>query len=278
LTKEEEEVLLKRGTELPGTDRFQKAKEAGVFVCRQCDAPLYLSKDRLQTHCGWPSFDDELPGAVLRRPDPNGERTEIVCARCGGHLGHLFLGERLSQKNTRHCVNSLSLSFLAAKSPEGYEKALFAGGCFWGMEYFFEREIGVVKTTVGYVGGGVVDPTYEEVCGGETGHYEAIEVLFDPEKISYEALTRLFFEIHDPTDPGGQGPDRGAQYRSALFYFTEEQRQVAEELCKRLKERGFQVATELLPAAPFYPAEEGHQGYYRRRGEMPYCHRRVKRF
>jgi len=158
------------------------------------------------------------------------------------------------------------------------EKAIFASGCFWGTQYHFDKHDGVVNTLVGYTGGTVENPTYEQVCQGNTGHREAIEIEFDPEVTSYEDLVKLFFETHDPTQTNGQGPDIGEQYTSAIYYTNEKQKEVAENLLGKLEEKGITVTTEVLPAEPFYPAEDYHQKYYEKSGGAPYCHVYIKRF
>lgn len=157
-------------------------------------------------------------------------------------------------------------------------RAIFASGCFWGTEYYFQRAKGVLSTTVGYIGGHKEKPTYKEVCTGRTGHAEATEVIYDPTQTTYEEMARLFFETHDPTQVDRQGPDVGTQYRSEIFYLDEEQKAIAESLIGQLKEKGYDVATKVTKATTFWPAEDYHQDYYNYTGKTPYCHFYTKRF
>lgn len=158
------------------------------------------------------------------------------------------------------------------------EKAIFACGCFWGAQHLFERAAGVVRSTVGYIGGHKENPTYQEVKAHTTGHAEAVEVEFDPMQTSFTELCKLFFEIHDPAQTDGQGPDIGPQYRSEIFYLNEPQKQQAEEVIALLRSKGYEVNTRLTPASTFWKAEEYHQHYYDKTGGEPYCHIRVKKF
>ena len=276
LTPVEAAVIEHKGTERPFSGQHWNRFEAGTYACRKCGAELYRSAAKFPSDCGWPSFDDEIPGAVKRLADADGERTEIVCASCGGHLGHLFLGEGFTAKDTRHCVNSVSLVFRPAAS--GLDTAYFAGGCFWGVEDAFQQEKGVKTAISGYMGGTVANPSYDQVCSGRTGHAETVKVEFDPSQVSYATLARLFFELHDPTQLNRQGPDVGSQYRSAVFYASEAQKQVAEKLIAELLARGYAVVTEVVPAGVFYPAEAYHQDYLEHHPERAGCHLRVKRF
>ncbi len=277
LTAEEENVIVHKGTEAPFTGEYYKHSEAGSYLCKRCGAELFSSSHKFESECGWPSFDDALPGAVKEVPDADGRRTEIVCAACGGHLGHVFVGEQLTAKNVRHCVNSISLDFSPAAGA-ATATAYFAGGCFWGVEHFMARAEGVISARSGYMGGATDNPEYRQVCEGITGHAEAVEVIFDPAKTDFETIARLFFEIHDPTQVNRQGPDVGSQYRSAVFYVNDEQRETSERLVDLLKNNGYAVATELVKAGKFWPAEAYHQNYYQRSGQIPYCHTPVKRF
>ena len=307
----EADVLLRKATEAPYSGEYVNNHAAGTYICRQCGMPLYHSEDKFESGCGWPSFDKEVAGAVRRVPDADGRRVEIICANCGGHLGHVFEGEGFTERNTRHCVNSLSMKFAPAGSDE--EKAamarlaeknsasadaapvatpaaankaapggctataIVAGGCFWGVEDAFQKIPGVCEAVSGYTGGHTVNPSYEDVCRGDTGHAEAVLVRFDPARVSYEQILRRFFEIHDPTQLNRQGPDWGEQYRSAVFYENAEQKAVAQKLVARLQELGYKVATQLAPAGPFYAAESYHQDFTRRTGRGA-CHMSVPRF
>ena len=272
LNPEEEWVILQKGTERPFTGKFNDHYEPGTYLCKRCDAPLYRSESKFDARCGWPSFDDEIEGAVKRVPDADGRRTEIICANCGGHLGHVFLGEGFTPKNTRHCVNSISMKFEPAAQSQKTETAIFASGCFWGTEYFLKKAEGVLSVESGYIGGTTENPSYEEVCSGKTGHAEAVRVVFNPDKVSFEELARLFFETHDPTQVNRQGPDIGTQYRSGIFYLNDEQKETAEKLISLLREKSLDVATEVTEADTFWVAEDYHQDYYEKTGGIPYCH------
>lgn len=279
LSKSESLVINNKATEPPFKGKYTKNKGKGTYLCKKCGAALYHSDTKFESDCGWPSFDDEIKGAVTRIPDPDGLRTEIICSSCKGHLGHVFLGEGFTSKNTRHCVNSISLDFVPAQVESGrYGTAIFAGGCFWGVEYFLQKEPGVISATSGFIGGHVKNPSYREVCTGNTGHAEAVKIIYDPEKTSYEKLLKLFLEIHDPTQVDGQGPDIGSQYRSGIFYLNKEQKDIAEKNIKILKDKGLKVVTEITAASEFYPAEDYHQDYYFNNGKLPYCHAYTKRF
>jgi len=278
LTMAEQRVILHKGTEPPFSGAYNDFFEAGTYHCRRCNAPLYRSDDKFSSHCGWPSFDDEIEGAVRRETDADGRRTEILCANCGAHLGHIFEGERLTDKNVRHCVNSISMAFVPAEDEPQVAKAYFAGGCFWGVEHLFQGKEGVISAVSGYMGGTLDNPTYRDVTRGDTGHLEAVEISYDPAQVSYEELVKFHLEIHDPTQANGQGPDIGPQYLSAIFISDEDEERVAHDVISILKERGINVVTRVLPAATFWTAEEYHQDYYEKKGQRPYCHVHIKRF
>ena len=277
LSDKEKNVIINKETERPFSGKYYKFKKDGTYLCKQCNAPLYKSSSKFDSGCGWPSFDDEIPGAIKRVKDADGRRTEIVCANCGGHLGHVFKGEGFTEKNIRHCVNSISLNF-EEKSANIFQKAYFAGGCFWGVEYHFENLDGVKDVVSGFMGGNLKNPSYRDVVKGGSGHLEVVEITYDPKKVTYESLAKLFFEIHDPTQANGQGPDIGSQYLSAVFVSNEDERKTIKKLTDILTSKGLKIATKVENKKPFYKAENYHQDYYKRKGSQPYCHAYVKRF
>lgn len=186
-------VIKDKGTEPPYSGEFDDFGESGSYLCKQCGNALFRSDHKFHSGCGWASFDEEIPHAVKHVPDRDGMRTEIVCATCQGHLGHVFTGEGFTNKNTRHCVNSLSLDFVPSKSVTQTEEAILAAGCFWGVEHYLKQLPGVLKAQSGYCGGHTQHPSYEQICSGGTGHYEAVRVIYDPAQLRYEQLLKYFF-------------------------------------------------------------------------------------
>ena len=285
LTPQERHVIVDKGTEMPFIGKYTTHDKQGVYKCKVCGAKLYNSTDKFNSHCGWPSFDDAIKGAVKEKPDADAHRVEILCANCGAHLGHVFRGEGMTAKNTRHCVNSISLNFEKKESnetkkiiDENLSKAYFAGGCFWGVEYHLEAIKGVKDAISGFMGGTQKNPGYYDVVRHNTGHLETVEVIYDPKIVSYETLAKAFFEIHDPTQKDGQGPDIGSQYLSAVFVKTKEERKTIEKLIKILEDKGLKIATKIIDGDIFYKAEDYHQDHYKKKGTKPYCHAYVKRF
>jgi peptide methionine sulfoxide reductase msrA/msrB len=275
LTPEQFRVTREKGTERAFTGKYWDNHEDGMYYCADCGAPLFRSTDKFDSGCGWPSFTAPVrKGAVREQRDMGHDmvRTEAICPRCGAHLGNVF-DDGPMPMGLLYCINSASLGFEKAKAG-GTNNAYFAAGCFWGVEAPFQRVPGVVATTVGYSGGHTPNPTYEQVCTHTTGHAETVEVEYDPGKVSYAELLDVFWKCHDPTTLNRQGPDVGSQYRSAIFYVDEEQKDAAEQSKGRQEALGRhrrKIVTEITKAGPFYPAEEYHQHYLQKRGQAV-CH------
>ena len=265
LTSEEKHIIKDKGTEAPFTGKYNNHFEAGIFICRACENPLYESNTKFNSGCGWPSFDDEIAGAIIHYEDLSGGqvRTEICCKKCDGHLGHVFVGEKITVKDTRHCVNSLSIYF---KAYSNLQRATFGAGCFWSVEKLFKATEGVYLSRVGYMGGDTDMPTYDEVCSGTTNHAEVVDLYFNSEKVSYTDLLKLFWENHNPTTLNRQGFDNGTQYRSVVFFYNEnQQKEVEQSLKEQQKNWKDKIVTQVIGSSTFYRAEEYHQQYIEKR-------------
>ncbi len=255
-------------TEKPFTGEYNDSFEDGVYLCRKCKEVLFLSINKFRSECGWPSFDSEYNNSILKKPDTDGTRTEILCKKCNTHLGHIFLNEGWSVTNQRYCVNSYPIEFISSGS-----EAIFASGCFWGTQYWFDKQSGVISTEIGYTGGEIDNPTYKKVTTGSTKHVECIRVKFDNKKIKYSDLVKLFFETHNPEQTDGQGVDIGSQYLSRIFYYNIAQKIIAEHMIDILENKGMKIATKVLPYTAFFNEEdEYHIKYYEKNGKMPGCH------
>ncbi len=282
LTPDQYRVLRKSGTERAFTGKYDDLYEEGIYSCAACGTPLFSSETKYDHGTGWPSFTTALDESYIEYKADYSllmKRTEVRCAVCGSHLGHVF-DDGPPPTHKHFCINSVALDFaskdsLSATASKDQEEnqeekntpetATFAAGCFWGVEYKFGQLKGVLSTTVGYTGGETKNPTYKEVCSDQTGHAEAIHIVFDPREITYEELVDFFFKIHDPTQINRQGPDLGSQYRSAIFYHDEAQKNTALKVIKDLNASGRHkkpIATQIIPYSEFYKAEEYHQKYY----------------
>ncbi|MDD2944093.1 MAG: bifunctional methionine sulfoxide reductase B/A protein [bacterium] len=304
LTPLQFDVTQKEGTERAFNNEYWDEKHPGLYVDIVSGEPLFSSSDKFDSGTGWPSFTKPIAeNSVTSKTDRRlfFSRTEVRSKLADSHLGHVF-DDGPAPTGKRYCINSAALRFvpLEKMKEEGYEEylpaiqneqptktsheqsnalateeAIFAGGCFWGMEEILRNIPGVKNTEVGYTGGSSNAPTYTEVKTGISGHAEAVRVSFDPNVISYHKLLEYFFRMHDPTTANRQGNDDGTQYRSAIFYTNEAQQLEAERYKEQLDvsgKWGKPVVTEIVPAKGFYPAEDYHQDYLQKHPGGYTCH------
>ncbi|HSI86006.1 MAG: bifunctional methionine sulfoxide reductase B/A protein [Candidatus Methylacidiphilales bacterium] len=286
LTEEQYKIARGRGTERAFCGVFYDNHKEGVYTCICCDLPLFQSNAKFDSGTGWPSFFQPVAKENIAEIPDNTygmSRVEILCKRCDAHLGHVF-DDGPKPTGLRYCLNSGAMAFketkVAApaasseKKSERREKAIFAAGCFWGVEATFREQKGVTSTRVGYSGGVTKNPTYRDVCSHNTKHAEVVEVEYDPSVITYAQLLKVFYDNHDPTTKDRQGPDYGDQYRSAIFFVTPEQEKEAKEYTEKLSKNGSYrapIVTEITKASEFYEAEDYHQQYLEKRGQAK-CH------
>jgi len=278
LNKDQFGVLRNKETEAPYTGKLLYNKEQGVYKCAGCGSELFTDEMKFDSHCGWPSFDKEIAGGKIKKVEDHSNgmnRTEIVCAKCGGHLGHLF-DDGPTATGMRYCVNSLSLNFEKTEKvvQQQYDTITLGGGCYWCVEAIYEMLDGVKSVESGFSGGKVANPSYREVCMGTTGHAEVVQIVFDTKKTSLDEILKVFFTVHDPTTLNRQSADVGEQYRSVILYRNAAQQKTATDIINQLnKEKVYDqpVVTAVQPFKVFYKAEDDHQDYYNANKSNGYC-------
>lgn len=281
LTPEQYNVLIDKGTERPFTGKLLHNDKKGNYTCAACGNELFSSDAKFDSHTGWPSFDKEIrKGKIIVKKDISDgmERTEVMCARCGGHLGHVF-EDGPTKTGLRYCINSVSLAFNESEKnipniSKELDTVVLAGGCFWSMQAIYQELKGVTNVAAGYSGGTKANPTYDDVSSGNTGYAESVQVVYNPSDVKLVDILKVFFSIHNPTTLNKQGADEGTQYRSAIFFKDEQQKNVAVEVINSLQKNNVfdkTIVTQVQPLGKFYNAEEYHQDYYNNNKGQGYC-------
>lgn len=278
LTPEQFHVTRQHGTEMPFSGEYCELYTAGIYTCTCCGTELFDSTVKFNSRTGWPSFTGPVKDNVVKYKSDHSygmQRVEVLCNVCDAHLGHVF-PDGPPPSGLRFCINSISLKKIeseqASKKIVLSETATLGSGCFWCTEAVLAELEGVIIVESGYSGGETKDPTYLQVCNGNTGHAEVVQVHFNPQVISYADILRVFFATHNPTSLNRQGADVGTQYRSIILYHNDEQHQTAKEIIKEMQAAFDKpIVTEVVPFTAFYKAEEVHQDYYRNNPEYAYC-------
>lgn len=270
LRPEQFEITRRKGTERAFSSDLCSYFEPGRYACVCCGTELFDADTKFESGTGWPSFTQPIKeNAVAYHKDSSFGmiRIEALCNTCDAHLGHVFQ-DGPAPSGLRYCMNAVSL-----KKVEISEKKIdFGGGCFWCTEAIFQRLKGVLNVASGYSGGTLANPSYREVCSGVTGHAEMVEITYDPKEISFEDLLRIHLSTHNPTTVDRQGADRGSQYRSIIFYRTEEEKQAAMKVIDEMQKiYSDMIVTQVEMFEHFYKAEDDHQAYYDRNQEAAYC-------
>jgi len=271
LTPEQYRVTRQHGTEKPFSGEYCEIYSPGIYNCVCCGTELFDSTRKFNSLSGWPSFTEPVQQNVMKyRSDRSFgmQRIEVLCSVCDAHLGHVF-PDGPPPSGLRFCINSVSLK---KQTADALETATVGSGCFWCTEAVFNELDGIAEVVSGYAGGKTENPSYKQVTTGDTGHAEVVQLRFDPKKISYADLLRIFFVTHNPTSLNRQGADVGTQYRSIILYHNEAQEQTAREIINEMQEYYDKpIVTEVAPYTAFYKAEAAHQNFYRDNPDQAYC-------